>query len=144
MVEIVDLPHVLAGLNGASALLLCAGYVFIRRRQRAAHKASMLAAVAVSGAFLVIYVTYHLNGGFLPFGGEGMIRPVYFAILVGHVLLALVIVPLVPMTLARAFKNQETRHRRLARWTLPIWLYVGVSGVAVYVMTAHLFPHGGG
>ena len=144
MVEITDLPHVLAGLNSTSTVLLGAGYAFIRRGKRAAHKASMLSAVAVSVAFLVIYLTYHLNGGFQPFGGEGAVRPLYFAILIGHVLLAVAIVPLVPMTLLRAFRSQEDRHRRLARWTLPIWLYVSVSGVAVYAMTVHLYPFEGG
>ena len=144
MVEITDLPHVLAGLNATSAVLLGIGYVFIRLGRRTAHKALMLSAVAVSVAFLVIYVTYHASGGFLPFGGEGAVRPFYFAILIGHILGAVIIVPLVPMTLVWGLRGDEARHRRLARWTLPIWLYVAVSGVAVYVMTAHLYPFEGG
>ena len=144
MVEIADLPHALAALNGLSAVFLAAGFVLIRRGERRAHKAVMVSALAVSAAFLVVYVVYHAGGGQGAFAGEGMVRPIYFVLLVGHILLAVAIVPLVPFTLLQAFAGHFERHRRWARWTLPVWLYVGVSGVAVYVMRVHLYPAAGG
>jgi putative membrane protein len=138
--NVQDLTHVMAGLNGLSVLCLMAGYLFIRNGERNKHRASMIAALSVSALFLVFYVIYKANFGFAKFGGEGWIRPVYFTILAAHVLGAIAITPLVPWTVYWALKEKFDRHRRLARWTWPLWMYVGVSGVAVYVMAVHLFP----
>jgi len=144
MIEIADLPHVNAALNGLSIVFLTAGYVMIRSGRRSEHRACMLAAVVVSVAFLVTYLIYHFNSGLARFGGEGWIRPVYFAILIGHVVLAMVITPLVPITLWRALAGRFDRHRRIARWTWPLWMTVAISGVVVYVMAIHLYPYAGG
>jgi len=138
-----DLTHVIAAFNGASVLCLIAGFVAIRRGERAAHRAAMLGALALSAAFLVVYLYYKANSGFARFGGEGVIRPIYFTILSLHVLGAIAIVPLVPLTVLRALKGQFADHRRLARRTWPLWIAVGVSGVIVYVMAVHLFPANG-
>lgn len=140
MLQVQDLTHVMAGLNGLSVVFLLIGYVFIRRGERDRHRACMLGAVAVSALFLVVYVIYKANSGFAKFGGEGWIRPVYFTILAAHVLGAIAITPLVPWTLVRALKGEFDRHKRLARWTWPLWVYVGISGVVVYLMAVHLFP----
>lgn len=131
-----------AVLNAMSALLLAAGWFLIRARRTAAHKACMLAAVATSTLFLASYLTYHFNVGSVKFPGEGAVRSVYLAILLSHTTLAVVIVPLVIVTLRRAFRGQFERHRRIARWTLPLWLYVSVTGVIVYTMVYH-YPGGG-
>lgn len=139
--DVQYLTHVIAGLNGASIICLLAGYVFIRRGERDRHRACMLAALAVSALFLAFYVIYKANSGFARFGGEGVIRPVYFTILAAHVLGAIAITPLAPLTVFRAWKGDLGRHRRLARWTWPLWMYVGVSGVVVYAMAVHLYPH---
>lgn len=140
MIDVDDLSHVIALLNGASAVCLGCGYRYIRRGERRKHRACMLSAVGLSAAFLVVYVIYKANSGFAKFGGEGAIRAVYFAILAAHVGGAIAIVPLVPLTLARALRERFDAHRRLARLTWPLWMYVGVSGVVVYVMAVHLFP----
>jgi putative membrane protein len=132
--SVAVLPALNAALNAASALLLTAGYVFIRRRRIAAHRACMLAAASVSTAFLVSYVIYHSLAGSRPFTGQGWIRTVYFPVLLTHVVLAAGMVPFVLTTLYRALAGDFVRHARLARWTLPVWLYVSVSGVAVYWM----------
>lgn len=141
MVAISDLPHVNAALNALSIVFLSAGYMFIRRGERSRHRAMMISALVASAAFLVTYLVYHFNAGLARFGGEGLVRPVYFAILVAHVIGAVVITPLVPLTLVRALSGDFARHRRLARWAWPLWMYVAVSGVVVYVMAVHLFPH---
>ena len=135
------LPVVNALLNTASASLLTAGFVFIRRRNVAAHRACMLAAFAVSVAFLACYLVYHAQAGSRAFTGQGWIRPVYFVLLVSHIVLAAAIVPLALTTIYRglsAYRGlQVDRHRRLARRTLPIWLYVSVTGVIVYLLLYH-------
>jgi putative membrane protein len=115
----------------------------IRRRRIRAHRACMLSAFFVSTAFLVSYVTYHIRVGNVLFQGQGWIRPVYFTLLISHVTLAIVILPLAIITLSRALREQFDRHRRIARWTLPLWIYVSVTGVIVYVMLYHLYapPH---
>ncbi len=141
MIDVTPLPHVLAALNTMTVVLLASGFAFIRHHKRTAHRTCMLSAVAVSILFLIVYLVYHFNTGLARFGGVGMVRPIYFAILVGHVVLAVVIVPLVPMTLFNGLKGRLGRHRRLARLTLPLWLYVAASGVVVYVMAIHLFPY---
>jgi len=141
MLEITDLPHINATLNGLSALTLFVGYYYIRRGERLKHRACMIAALAISAAFLVTYLIYKANSGFAKFGGEGIIRPIYFSILIVHVIAAIAIVPLVPLTVFRALKGRFDQHRKIARWTFPIWVFVGVSGVVVYVMAIQLFPH---
>ena len=132
------LPTVSAGLNTIAALLLVRGWMLIRRREFEAHKRTMLAAFLTSTVFLVSYLVYHYHVGSVKFTGTGAIRVVYFAILISHVILAAVITPLALVTLYRAWKNQLDRHRRLARVTLPLWLYVSVTGVVVYLMLYHL------
>lgn len=132
------LPTVNATLNSIAAILLVRGWVLIKRRDFEAHKKTMLAAFATSALFLVSYLIYHYNVGSVKFTGTGAIRVVYFAILISHIVLAAVITPLALITLYRAWKNQLERHRRLARITLPLWLYVSVTGVAVYAMLYHL------
>ncbi|HEY1375117.1 MAG TPA: DUF420 domain-containing protein [Candidatus Binatia bacterium] len=138
MLALSDLPAVNATLNSASALLLAAGYFFIRRRNVAAHRRCMIAALAASTLFLTSYLIYHYNVGSVPFTGRGWIRGVYFSILITHTILAAVIVPLVLVTLSRALRADFVRHRRIARWTLPIWFYVSVTGVVVYWMLYRL------
>ncbi len=134
------LPHVNACLNGTSAVLLFTGYTFIRSRNVAAHRACQLAALGVSLLFLASYLTYHYNHGATRFQGAGIVRPIYFTILTTHTILAIVIVPLVILTFYRALRNDFARHRRIARITLPLWLYVCVSGVIVYLMLYQIYP----
>jgi putative membrane protein len=134
MLQITDLPAVNASLNAIAAVLLVSGYVMIRRGHIQAHRRFMLAAFATSALFLVSYVIYHANIGSRPFSGRGPIRAVYFSILFTHVLLAAAILPLAIITLTRALKERFDRHVPIARWTLPIWLYVSVTGVIVYLM----------
>lgn len=141
MLEIADLPHVNAALNGLTIVFLSAGLVFILRGDRNRHRACMLGALAASGAFLVSYLTYHFNSGLARFGGEGAVRPVYFTLLIVHILVAAAIIPIVPVTVYRAATGVFDRHRRIARWTWPLWMFVAVSGVVVYVMAVHLYPH---
>ena len=132
--QIQDLPALNATLNGLSAILLTTGYILIRRGHRGLHKRCMLAALTTSALFLVSYVIYHLNTGSRPFPGQGAIRIVYFVILITHVILAAAILPLALITTARGLKDQYDRHVRIARWTLPLWLYVSVTGVVIYLM----------
>jgi uncharacterized membrane protein YozB (DUF420 family) len=129
-----QLPHVNAILNATSAVLLTAGFVCIVRRRVAAHRACMLAAFATSALFLACYLVYHYHVGHVAYSGRGAIRAVYLTILASHVLLAVLVLPLALATLYRAFRADFPRHRRIARWTLPIWLYVSVTGVVVYWM----------
>lgn len=143
MLDVNELPHLNAALNGVTIILLAAGYFFIRRGDRQRHRLCMLSAAVVSAAFLVSYLIYHFNSGLAKFGGEGVIRPIYFTLLIAHVLIAVVITPLVPLTLYRAVSGDFQRHRRLAHWTWPLWMYVAVSGVVVYVMAIHLYPYAG-
>ena len=136
---VADLPALNASLNALSALLLAAGYGFIRKRQIARHRFCMLGAFLVSTAFLVSYVVYHAQHGSTPFPAHGWVRPAYFTLLVTHVVLAIAVVPLACLTLYRAWRNDFLRHRRLAKLTLPIWMYVSVTGVLVYWMLYHLY-----
>ena len=138
--DVAALPALNAVLNGASAVLLTAGWLAIRRRRIAVHRACMLGAFSVSVLFLVSYVVYHALAGSRPFTGQGWIRPVYFAILISHVVLAAAMVPFVLTTLYRALGADFARHARLARVTLPVWLYVSVTGVVVYLILYRLFP----
>ena len=138
MIEIADLPAINATLNSLSAGLLTTGYVLIRRGRVTLHKACMLAAFGTSVLFLTSYLTYHAHVGSVPFLGEGFIRILYFTILVSHVTLAVAILPLALVTLSYALRARFGRHVALARWTLPIWLYVSVTGVIVYLMLYQL------
>ncbi len=133
------LPALNAALNGTCALLLVAGYLLIRRRRVLAHKICMISALVVSTLFLVSYLTYHYQVGSVRFTGQGWIRPVYFTILTSHTTLAATIIPLALVTASRALRGRFDRHVRIARWTLPIWLYVSVTGVVVYWMLYHLY-----
>jgi uncharacterized membrane protein YozB (DUF420 family) len=132
--EVTDLPALNACLNSISTILLGAGYYFIRRREIARHKMSMIAAFVCSILFLTSYLIYHYHVGSIPFTGRGWIRPVYFTILITHIILAAAIVPLALITLYRAWRGQFDRHKRIARWTWPLWMYVSVTGVVIYLM----------
>ena len=136
--DYAHLPSVNASLNTASALLLTLGYVFIRLRWIVAHRAAMTAAFLTSALFLISYITYHYVHGATRFQGEGWIRTLYFTILISHTILAVVIVPLILNTLWQAVRGRFDRHKRLARITLPLWLYVSVAGVTVYWMLYRL------
>jgi putative membrane protein len=135
---VAALPLANACLNATSAALLTLGYVFIRRKQVTAHKTCMVSALVVSTLFLASYVTYHALAGSRPFAGQGVLRLVYFPLLISHIVLAAVIVPLALTTVYRALRNDFARHVRIARLTLPLWLYVSVTGVLVYWMLYHL------
>ena len=135
------LPHLNAFLNGTSAVLLFTGYSFIRARNVVAHRACQIAALIVSSLFLTSYLVYHYHHGSTRFLGTGFVRPLYFTILTSHTILAIVIVPLIFLTFYRALRGDFIRHRRIARVTLPLWLYVSVTGVIVYLMLYHFYPH---
>ncbi len=137
--DVSALPTLNAFLNGTSAVLLTVGYVFIRLRKVTAHKTCMVTAFGVSSLFLISYLIYHYHVGSVPFGGTGFIRPVYFTLLISHIVLAACIVPLALVTIYRAWTEQFEKHMRIARWTLPLWLYVSVTGVIVYWMLYHLY-----
>ena len=134
-----QLPALNAILNSTSALLLILGYTFIRRRLIRAHRTCMIAAFITSTLFLISYLTYHYHHPTTLFQGTGWIRPVYFFILFSHVTLAVVIVPLVLVTLSRALRSRFSSHARIARITLPLWMYVSVTGVIVYLMLYQLY-----
>jgi len=134
MLSVNDLPTLNASLNALCTVLLVIAYVHIRARRIAQHRKTMLAAFATSVLFLISYVIYHAQVGSKPFPGTGLLRTVYFAILIPHVILAAAVVPLALVTLSRGLKRDDARHRRIARWTLPIWLFVSVTGVIVYLM----------
>ncbi len=143
---ISDFPAINASLNGTSAVLLGFGFYFIRRKQVPAHKRCMIAAFVVSAIFLGCYVSYHYllfhryHQGPTRFTGQGWVRPLYFSILLTHTILAMVIVPMILVTLYKALRGRFESHRRIARWTWPLWLYVSVTGVVVYWMLYHLYP----
>ena len=134
MLEISNLPTLNAILNSTSTILLVLGYVFIRNRKIELHKKCMLAAFGVSVLFLISYCIYHANAGSTKFLLQGWIRPVYFTILISHIILAFIIVPLALVTLYFALREKFEKHRRIAKITLPIWLYVSVTGVLIYLM----------
>ncbi len=140
MIAITDLPHVLAAINLMTSLVLIAGFVFIRGGNIPAHRISMRIALLLGALFLVIYIYYHSNSGLAKFGGFGTVRTVYFSILIAHVLMALAASLLVPITALRGIKDQRYKHRRIARWALPVWLFVSITGVIIYVMAVHIYP----
>jgi putative membrane protein len=139
VIPLTDFPALDASLNAASAVLLTAGYLFIRRRNVPAHRACMVSAFCTSSIFLACYLWYHVHHGITRFTHHGFIRVFYFTLLISHSSLAAVIVPLVLITLYRAFRKRFTLHRRIARWTLPLWLYVSVTGVVVYWVLYRLY-----
>jgi uncharacterized membrane protein YozB (DUF420 family) len=136
------MPTLNAILNASSGLLISTGYMFIRQRRVSAHRACMIGALTCSCLFLISYVTYHIGfgRGVTRFAGTGLVRWFYLSLLTSHTILAVVIVPFVILTFRRAFRGDFARHRRVARWTFPMWLYVSVTGVMVYFMLYHLYP----
>jgi uncharacterized membrane protein YozB (DUF420 family) len=137
--SVSDLPLVNASLNAIATVLLIFGYVCIRRRRIAAHRAAMVAAFATSVLFLISYLIYHAHVGSRPFPGQGNIRVIYFVILITHIVLAATIPPLAGVTLWRAYRRRFDRHMKIARWTLPLWLYVSITGIVVYWMLYQLY-----
>jgi uncharacterized membrane protein YozB (DUF420 family) len=137
--EYAVFPALNATLNGSSAVLLLIGRWFIGRGRISIHRAFMIAALVTSSVFLLSYLYYHAHVGSVHFQGQGWSRPVYFTILISHTILAAVVVPMVIITLSRALRERFDRHRAIARWTFPVWMYVSVTGVIIYVMLYHLF-----
>ena len=134
MILLSQLPTLNAALNSLSAVFLICGFVFIKSKNIRAHRACMLCAFASSILFLISYLIYHYQVGSVPFKGQGSVRMIYFSILLTHTILAVVVVPMALITLSRALKEKFDAHRRIARWTFPIWLYVSITGVIVYMM----------
>ena len=139
MLPLSDFPALDAALNAASGLLLSLGFIFIRRKQVGAHKVCMLSAFSASALFLACYLWYHAHHGVTRFAGRGPVRAFYLTLLGSHTILAVAIVPLALVTLSRALRQRFDLHRRIARWTLPLWIYVSVTGVIVYWMLYHLY-----
>jgi len=136
------LPTLNAILNATSGILITIGFIFIRSKRIAAHRACMIGAVISSSLFLISYLVYHVGfkAGVTRFTGTGWVRPVYYGILISHTILAITIVPFVAVTLTRALRGRFILHRRIARWTFPMWLYVSVTGVIVYLMLYQFYP----
>jgi uncharacterized membrane protein YozB (DUF420 family) len=139
VIDYTQLPGLNASLNALSAVFLSFGYVFIRQRRIGRHRACMLAALVTSTLFLTSYVVYHLHVGSVPFSGQGIARRIYFTILITHIILAAAIVPLVLVTVSRALTRRFDRHRTIARVTLPLWMYVSVTGVVIYLMLYRVY-----
>jgi putative membrane protein len=139
-ISIRDLPHLNAILNATSSLLILLGFYFIKRKNRAAHRKAMIAALASSVLFLISYLTYHFQVGSVKFTAEGVPRTIYFIILSAHTLCAMSLLFFVPTTLVHALRERFDRHKRIARWTLPIWLFVNITGIIVYLMLYQRFP----
>jgi len=135
-----DLPALNACLNGASAVLLISGYIFIRRKQQAPHAKCMVGAVICSVLFLISYLTYHSRAGTTKFVNPAWFRPVYLTLLISHMILAVAIVPMVIITLSRALRARFDKHKVIARWTWPIWMYVSITGVIVYLLLYKIYP----
>jgi uncharacterized membrane protein YozB (DUF420 family) len=138
-VDVSALPALNASLNATAGVFLVAGFFFIKARRIEAHRRCMIAACSFSALFLVSYVVYHAQTGSRPFPGTGLARTVYFSILIPHVILAATVLPLAVITLRRGLRRDDARHRRIARWTFPIWLFVSVSGVVVYLMLYQMY-----
>jgi len=130
-------------LNGLCAMFLLAGFIFIRRRMILAHRVAMSAAFVTSTVFLISYLAYHYRVGSVRFTGQGWVRPVYFTLLLTHTVLAAAVVPMALVTISRALRAKFDQHRRIARWTLPVWMYVSVTGVVIYWMLYRLYPAAG-
>jgi uncharacterized membrane protein YozB (DUF420 family) len=133
------IPPLLAILNATAASLVVVGYVFVRKGNRSSHRACMVSALLVSTVFMIFYLYYHSKVGNIPFAGSGIVRPIYFSILASHVILAAILFPMALVTAGFAIRGNTPRHRRIALWTLPIWLYVSVTGIVIYLMAFHLF-----
>ena len=142
MIGLDSLPHLNAFLNALSAVLICMGYLAIRKKKEQAHQRLMITAGIVSAAFLTSYLIYHFNHPVTKFKAKGPVQYVYYFILFTHIILAVINLPMIIITFYRALKGQFEKHRRIARWTFPIWLYVSVTGVVVYVMLYHLYRNG--
>lgn len=140
MIELTTIPHINAVLNALTIVLLVVARVQAKSGDTVAHKKTMIATLAVSALFLALYTTYHFGGGFAKFGGEGLVRWIYFPILIVHVLGAIALLPLVPMAVFYAVKDQREKHKRTVKWAWPVWFFVAVSGVIVYTMALHLWP----
>lgn len=143
MIAKTDLPHILAVINLATLTALVSGLYFVRHGDRARHRLSMITATVFGAAFLAIYLVYHFSAGLAKFGGYGLIRPIYFTILIVHIIMAVVSTPLVPLTVFRGLSGHTAQHRRLARFAWPVWFFVAASGLVVYVMAIHLYPYQG-
>lgn len=141
MISNAQLPHVLAVINVATILALLAGFFYIQKGEKTRHRVAMITALACGVAFLAIYVVYHLESGLAKFGGAGMVRPIYFSILIVHILMSAVAAALVPLTAWRAIVGRSDLHRRLARTTWSVWMLVATSGLVVYTMTVHIWPY---
>lgn len=135
------IPHMLAILNTLSAVLVSVAYIKIRKQNKSAHKKLMISALFVSTLFMIFYLYYHSKVGYIPFSGQGDIRYLYFSLLASHVILAAIAFPLVLITAGLAIREKFNLHKRVARWTLPIWLYVSISGVTIYVMSFHIYTN---
>jgi uncharacterized membrane protein YozB (DUF420 family) len=140
MVSTSDLPALNAGLNATSGLLLILGFIFIRQKRVTAHRRCMTAAIGTSGLFLLCYLIYHFFHGSTRFAGVGWARTVYFTILISHTILAVGVLPFILATFYRGLREQFAAHQRVARWTFPVWLYVSLTGVVVYLMLYQLYP----
>ena len=140
MIAVHDLPHLLAVINAATIVVLLYAYSRIRAHDREGHRRTMMVAIGLGVAFLVVYLIYHASAGLAKFGGYGPVRPIYFTLLAIHVIMAFVVAVLVPLTFYQAMKGRFVTHRRLARVTFPSWLFVAASGLVVYVMAVHLYP----
>ncbi len=135
------IPHILAILNTLSAILVSMAYIKIRKQNKSAHKKLMISALFVSTLFMIFYLYYHSKVGYIPFAGQGDIRYLYFSLLASHVILAAIAFPLVLITAGLAMRHKFTTHKRIAHWTLPIWLYVSISGVSIYIMSFHIYTN---
>ena len=134
MIALTDLPQLNAVLNFIATIFLFSGFIYIKKRNKAAHMKMMWSAVVVSALFLISYLIFHYHVGSVGFDGTGWIRPVYFVILISHIILAVVNLPMILVTMYRAIRKDYQRHRKIARWTWPIWMYVSITGVIVYLM----------
>ena len=138
------LPHLTASFNALAAIFLTVGFVFIRSGNKSAHRAMMISALIASSAFLVFYLIYHFTAPIFVFPGTGVIRPIYYFVLISHVILSVVVLPMIFLTVRRAMAGNFERHRAIAVWTLPIWMYVSVSGLFVYALLYHVYGGQGG
>ncbi len=140
MAAVTVLPHINAALNTLATVLLVAGFIFVRSGNRALHRNCMISAIIVSAVFLALYLVYHFTAPIFVFPGTGWSKPAYYGLLISHVILATVVVPMVAVTAWRALHGNFDRHKAIARWTLPVWLYVTVTGVAIYAILYHVYP----
>lgn len=136
---IANLPHFNVSLNASAAIIISLAYYFIKTGNPYAHRNCMVSAMTISVVFLISYLTYHASVGYIPFKGQGMVRPFYFTLLASHVILAALLAPMIAVTAFHAIKGNFDKHKRIARWTLPVWLYVSVTGVLIYFLVFHVY-----